>query len=53
MSSYETELDKASKTFQKQISETQEKIGETTRQVERSRRAPTPKCNLASTCPKN
>src|SRR5215469_7896050 len=34
MLSYETELDKASKTFQKQISETQEKIGETTRQVQ-------------------
>lgn len=34
MSSYEAELDKASKTFQKQISETQEKIGETTRQVQ-------------------
>jgi hypothetical protein len=34
MSSYETELNKASKTVQKQISETQERIGETARQVQ-------------------
>jgi len=34
MSSYETELNKASKTVQKQISETGEKIGEATRQFQ-------------------
>ena len=34
MSSYETELKKASKTVQKEISETEEKIGETTRQFQ-------------------
>jgi vacuolar-type H+-ATPase subunit E/Vma4 len=34
MSSYEAEFNKASKTVQKRISETEEKIGETTRQVQ-------------------
>jgi hypothetical protein len=34
MSSYEAGFSKASKTVQKQISETEEKIGETTRQVQ-------------------
>src|SRR5262245_19250381 len=34
MSSYETELNKASKTVQKQISETEQKIDETTRQFQ-------------------
>ena len=34
MSSYETELNKASRTVQKQISETEERIAETTRQVQ-------------------
>ena len=34
MSSYEAEFNKASKTVQKRISETEEKIGETTRHVQ-------------------
>lgn len=34
MSSYEAEFNKASKTAQKRISEAEEKIGETTRQVQ-------------------
>jgi len=34
MSSYEAEFNKASKTVQKRISETEEKIGEATRQVQ-------------------
>jgi hypothetical protein len=34
MSNYQAELDKASSTVQKQISETQERIGETTRQFQ-------------------